>query len=114
MHIHQLSNVVGIAQAVRAIEPLVADQAVVHQHALDALEQAQRLKGQRAALGVRGQPGQGGRDGAVQPVQLTLDADAALVCVHDRGALHALRYGCHRRAQGVRGVLRKALDAGLG
>jgi len=113
VHIHQLADVVGVAQAVCALQSFVADQPVVHQHARDALEQAQGFKGLCPALGMRGQPGQGACDGAVQPVQFAFDANAGFIGVHNVGALHCLPDGRHRGAQRNSGVLGKALDAGL-
>lgn len=83
VHIHQLPDVVGVAQAVRAVQPFVADQSVVHQHALDALQQTQCLESGCAAFGVRGQPGQCLGDGAVQPVQCAFDTYAGLIRMDD-------------------------------
>ena len=78
MHVHQLPEVVGIAQAVRACQAFVADQPVMDECALDAPQQPQRFKSDTAPLGVKRQPGQRRRDGAVQPMQLAFDADAGL------------------------------------
>jgi hypothetical protein len=70
--VHQLPQVMSLAQAVLALQAFVAGQPIMHQHAFDALQQTERLRGQRTAPGLRGQPGQGARDGVVQPAQLPL------------------------------------------
>lgn len=50
--VHQLPQVVRIAQAVRAVQRLVALQCVMHQRAFELGQDAQILNGQQAPLGV--------------------------------------------------------------
>ena len=104
---------VGIAQTVRTRQGLVADQPVMDECAFDALQEPQRFEGHSAPLGVRGQPGEHGSDGAVQPVQLAFEADTGLIGMDDWRCLDGLANGGHRGLQGARRVLGKALDAGL-
>ena len=92
-------QVVRVAQGVRAIDLLVAGQPIVHQGATHASQEPQFLKGLCATFGVLAQPRQAGADQAVQPVQVALDADAALIGMHHRLRLEGLTDGAHRGCQ---------------
>ena len=109
----QLAQVVGVAQAVRALQALVGGQPIVHQRATHTAENAQRLKGLTGALGMRAQPGQAAGDCAMQPGEFALHPDARLVSMHHGGALHGLANGRHRGLQSLGGLLAKRQRAGL-
>ena len=75
----QLAQVVGVAQGVLALQCFVGHPAVMHQDALELLQQCQRIERLGATLGVTTRPSQRVGGQHMQPVQLLGNPQSGLI-----------------------------------
>src|SRR5476649_1403325 len=84
----------------RIVKPPVRRPAIMYQHAKAVGQDAMRLDGRHAPLGVHAVPCQRVAGGDVQPVQLAGHAQARFVGVQDRRGMQLLGNALRRRLQG--------------
>ena len=95
----QFAQVMGVAQAMRALQVTVRLPAVVDQRAGERGQNAEGVKGLFAPVHVRADPGQRGRSQDMQPADLAGHAHAGFVGVGNGRILQSFTHGRHRRRE---------------